>query len=478
MILMHKRLFVVLTAFTLILSLSMQALADKMDYVLEDEERVPIPKAYEVTNVIYRLGNGAGFLNQAEDLFISKDNYLYVADTGNNRIVKLTLDGQFVREYTQAPEGKAFNAPSGVYVDEDGDLFIGDTNNQRIVHINSEGEFIEEFVKPESELLGAEFTFTPSKVYINPTGMIHLIRGQNFIRIDSSNNFRGFVGATELSFSLREMLVRMFATEEQKSKRARAVAESYSNFVIDDSGMIYATTLGKRNQIRKINSVGQNIYKKGIYGEPVMDPTTQKLTDPYFVDIAVDKDGIISVLEQKSGKIYQYDQEGNNLCVFGGLGTWKGTFSLPTSIAVDSEGRIYVLDRNLNNIQVFTPTKFINTVKKAVTLYKDGLYEETKELWETVISIDANYSLAHKGIGKVLIKEEKFKQAMEEYRQVEDKEGYSQAFGEYRHDMFRDNFTWVVLTTAVIIALIIIIFKALKKRADKAWGGGLGREFD
>jgi DNA-binding beta-propeller fold protein YncE len=64
---------------------------------------------------------------------------VYVADTGNNRIRKLTSDG-LVTTLAGGPSGAAdgtglgasFNAPIGLALDASGNLYVADSNNHRI----------------------------------------------------------------------------------------------------------------------------------------------------------------------------------------------------------------------------------------------------------------------------------------------------------------------------------------------------------
>ena len=52
----------------------------------KDENYIPIPAAYEVYTTFKNLDD-YGFMNHPEDIFIGKDNLLYVADTENNRVL-------------------------------------------------------------------------------------------------------------------------------------------------------------------------------------------------------------------------------------------------------------------------------------------------------------------------------------------------------------------------------------------------------
>jgi len=64
---------------------------------------------------------------------------IVVADTGNNRIVVLDAEGEFLAEYTEPNDGYkgSFNAPRGVAVDQDGSLVVADTGNARIVTVRA-----------------------------------------------------------------------------------------------------------------------------------------------------------------------------------------------------------------------------------------------------------------------------------------------------------------------------------------------------
>ena len=119
-----------------------------------------------------------------------------------------------------------------------------------------------------------------------------------------------------------------------------------------------------------MNSIGTNIFRKyGSVGNSISNPITDFINDvfasavastsfkfgeyfndegmyiePDFADICVDGNGIVTVVERLNGKIYQYDQDGNMLVAFGGLGEKTGTFTRPSAIDVDSKGNLYWIE--------------------------------------------------------------------------------------------------------------------------------------
>ncbi len=71
-------------------------------------------------------------------------------------------------------------------------------------------------------------------------------------------------------------------------------------------------------------------------------------------DVAVTREGEIFVADgYGNNRIVHFDKQGRYVKSWGELGSRRGMFSLPHSIAADSRGRLYVADRNNARIQVF-----------------------------------------------------------------------------------------------------------------------------
>ncbi len=478
----RKLLVIICALIMLVRPLSVYA----ADYMVNGIERVYINEAYSVHRVFNSLEAPDGervFLSQPQDIFINEQGFLFIADTGNDRIVKADAQGKVLGIFTGA-EDKPLSAPKGVYADAEGNMYIADTMNARIVHLDADGVFVEEFVKPESELLGEFQSFNVEKISLSQTGYIYALMGESIMTLDANNNFRGYLGQTKLEFNLVEWLLRIFASDEQKKLIKKRLAGSYTNMYIDGNGAIYATNLDRtEGEIKKLNSIGENIYRKYIilkfklfkpgllykhfnYGERYLD-SSNKVQFPTFIDIAVDSNEIVTALEEKSGKLYQYDRNGNSLAVFGGKGSLVGQFSLPSSVAMSGDGIVYVLDSGMSNIQSFKPTGFISAVHSATALYADGKYEQARSLWEQVLKTDSGYIVAIAGMADAFYKQGDYARAMEYYKLADDRKGYSKAFDEYRYELFRAYFVWIVLAVAAAVAFYAFFMLLLKKRAEK-----------
>ena len=481
------------------ISVSQTALAAGSDnYVTGDNNhRQPIPTSYIVAKTLNNIGGYEDknqYFNNPQDLFIDKQDNVYIVDTGNNRIVKLNSKYETVNVF-YGPD-KAFRNPQGIFVDDDGDMYVADTDNSRIVHMDPDGNFVEEFGNPKSDMELSE-SFMPTKLIVSKTGYIYVIRGENIMAIDGKGYLRGYYGQTNIGYDFTEALTRIFASEEQKKFITKRLASSYINLTLGDDDMIYATSMEREEgEIKKLNSIGTNIYRKyKTIGNSIRNPITDFIEkkilkavvagntfkfgeyfddygmyiEPIFTDICVDEKGIVTVAERLNGKIYQYDQDGRMLVAFGGLGEKKGTFTRVSALDVDSRGNILILDRINCNIQVFEPTEFIQLVHHATSAYNDGDYARSYELWRQVLAIDENYDLAHVGIARAYYKQEQYKLSMEESKLVGDRDTYIMAFDEYKYVVLRENFLLIILIAAAIIAAVITLVLLFTKYAKKAY---------
>jgi DNA-binding beta-propeller fold protein YncE len=72
-------------------------------------------------------------------------------------------------------------------------------------------------------------------------------------------------------------------------------------------------------------------------------------------NIAFDRDGYLYITDTGRFKVFKYDRDGHMLAAFGGLGSGPATFARPKGIATDRNSRIYVVDSAFANVQVFNP---------------------------------------------------------------------------------------------------------------------------
>lgn len=391
------------------------------------------------------VNTGAGGLKNPESLFIGEDDTLYVVDTGNSRIVHMDKDGGLINIIGDAEGSGKLQEPKGMFVKADGTVYVADTKNQRIAIFDKNGKFIKDFLKPESPLLGAKFSYSPSKLIVDKRDYMYVVSDgntQGLLQIDSGGKFKGFYGANHVGFSWTRLLIKFVATKEQQNQLATVKPSEFSNVDLDQEGFIYSTTLGEEvNQIKRLSPVGVDTLNIGNrwYGDYYNDGPFSMAS---FMGISVDKNGFITVLDLQTSKVFQYDKLGNLLFSFGGTGDQNGLFVTPSAVEQTSDGLIYVVDKGRGRIDRFRTTPFADLVHKASLLYVDGSYDDAKSLWQEVLRLNANYDMAYLAIGKALYKDEQYKDAMSYFKLARSKVDYSSAFREYRKLYIREHFIY------------------------------------
>ena len=70
---------------------------------------------------------------------------VYVADTNNNRIQQFDSEGNFIRQWDGSAGGGRLNWPPALAVAPNGNVFVADGDNARVVQYSATGEFISAF---------------------------------------------------------------------------------------------------------------------------------------------------------------------------------------------------------------------------------------------------------------------------------------------------------------------------------------------
>jgi len=141
------------------------------------------PAAYIPNGNISGTDLGTGVLVTPQDIFVTEDGRVYIADTGNNRIIVLNKDMKLERiidSFDNNGTQDTFKTPSGIYVTSDNDVYIADTDNLRVVALKEDGSLLKMISNPKSEVLGAGFVFSPLKVTVDYADRVYVIAKNMF----------------------------------------------------------------------------------------------------------------------------------------------------------------------------------------------------------------------------------------------------------------------------------------------------------
>jgi hypothetical protein len=362
-----------------------------------------------------------------EDMFLAPDGTLYIADTGNGRIVQLDADFQVIAEFGQDILG----SPTGICVDEAGTLYIADAGRNMIVILDAAGNLVNEFGRPSEPLFGANRQFLPRKIAVDRRQNLYVVSEgsvNGLLLLNTTGNFIGYFGANAAEMSLKMILQRLFLTREQLDQFIRNEAASPSNLTIDQQSLVYTITGGsdRHRSIRQFTVSGRNLLDE-LFGSNT------------FRDIQVSSEAGLMAAVDASGTIYEYDLDGTLLFLFGGQDTGDqrlGLLSNPTAIERNGDN-LLVLDKSKNALVIYRVTDFARTLHEGVRLHTAGFYAEARPYFEDVLTYNGLVIMAYQGIADDEFLAANYAGALQYYRYSEDRDGYSESFWELRNSVLQ-----------------------------------------
>ncbi|HHU93089.1 MAG TPA: DUF1282 family protein [Halanaerobiaceae bacterium] len=451
-------------------------------------EPVAAPQAYQPLKVIGGKELEIDNFRKPQDIFAWNNSLVYVADTGNNRIVVIDKDWNLVKvisSFNNNGQEDTFNQPYGIHVSEEGVLYIADRNNNRIVVLDSSGELLRIISSPvpgNEDLFNQNFNYFPIKISVDNVGRTYVIADkvyEGIMEFDLDGKFRGFIGAPRVNPNIIDYLWRRFSSRARQERLSLILPTEYSNLHVDEKGFIYTTVasgqIRQEEAVRRLNPAGADVLKREGFTPPIGDHGSSLrnaqgeyiLPGSSFVDIWSRENGIYSVLDKERGRVFTYDYYGDLLYVFGEKGNNRGNFLSPVALTV-LDDYILVLDEQLNSITVFTPTYYQKLIHTALDLYNRGLYRESAQVWSQLKDINANYDLAYTGIGKAHLQADNFLEAMVNFKLGQDRSNYSKAFELYRKEVIEAN-----INTYIFVAVLLILLLSIRKKIYRKIGEGL-----
>jgi uncharacterized protein len=144
-------------------------------------------------------GSGPGLFDQPTDVVIAPNGDIFVTDSHrngkNNRVVKFTRAGTFVKEWGKKGSGRGeISEPHTIAMDSRGRLFVGDRENNRIQIFDQDGQWIDEwrqFGRPSGIYITSDDTIYVADSESGPdTGAHELMGIKKGIRIGSAKDGR------------------------------------------------------------------------------------------------------------------------------------------------------------------------------------------------------------------------------------------------------------------------------------------------
>ena len=282
--------------------------------------------------------------NSPEGVTVDLRGNVFVADTGNDRIMKFKTDGTFIKTWgsfcvartgtgCEDPDGIGglskgdgqFLVPYDLATDSSGNVYVAEFENSRIQKFKSDGTFIRKW---GSEGKG--------------NSQFGIIRG---IGVDSAGNV--YVAEEDndriQKFKSDGTFIRKWGTDGSGNGQFQHVEDAA---ISPKTGNVYTVESGDTNRVQVFTSGGKFLFKWGSSGGYALE---------------IDSDGNVYVLDGSS--IQKFNSNGAFIRKGGSTGTGIGKFQGAGGIGIDrSANNVFVADTENNRIQEFTSGgKFIRS---------------------------------------------------------------------------------------------------------------------
>ncbi len=408
--------------------------------------------AYQVGKVILQ----ELALTNPQDVF-EKDGKLYIADTGNLRVVVYDLNQQSFVEI----KNEKFKGPTGIFVNENHNIYVADREAAKVFLLDKDGNLLKEYGRPENATFGKAAVYRPSKIVVNNSGVMYIVSDGAFdgmIQIDKDGQFLGYFGYNNTTFTLWDYVVENFFTDAMKQRLSNKVPFSFKSVDIDKKGLIYSVTqAAKGNALKKHDAAGINLLP------------SEMVDEVDFADVCVGvRNNTYAVTS--TGLIFEYDLNGNLLFTFGGraISTEKnGVFTNVSAICCDSDNKLYVLDYERGIVHVMHPTDYAKSYHEAIELYNKGKYEEGANLWKHVAAVGGSSYYAENSLAQCLYEGQNYKEALKHYKTAGNREGYSECYWQIRNEQISKAVPYIIIAVIVLAVALLIFRKVDKEKFNK-----------
>ncbi len=285
-------------------------------------------------------------LNSPRSIAAGLNDDLYIADSNNHRILHIASNGNLINEWGtfgdlntgDAPQGTFFE-PWGVAVGPDGSVYVTDTWNHRVQKFSRNGTAVKmwgAFGQPSPEDPNSEYFFWgPRGIAVDSDGRVFVAdTGNKRIVVYDANG--------------------TYLTEFGSGGFDPGQFDEPVGVAVGRDGTVYVTdTWNQRIQsfVRIDTSEGEIIYEPLVQWD-VNGWFGQSLDNKPF--IAVSDDGHVFITDPEGYRVIQFTASGEFVRTWGDFGGGIDQFGLPSGIAVDSRGFVWVADPGNNRIVRFS----------------------------------------------------------------------------------------------------------------------------
>ena len=292
---------------------------------------------------------------QNAPVFPTACQFAYVADTGNNRVMKFDLNENYISQIgcasgscSSSSANGQFEGAGDVAVDSSGNIWVTDESDNRVEKFDSGGNYLTQLgcsTGSCSSGTGTSQFNMPVNILIDTSGNIWVTDQGNYrvLKLDANGNYNGVtIGAQGTTAGL---------------------FEKPGGIAIDSSGNVYVPDQ-TNNNVQKFNSSG--VYQSQVAGctTPPCSAGSSTTTFTSPSSVAIDSTGNFWIADSGNNRVLELSSTGSALgqigCTSGACAasTSAGKFKTPIDLSFDSSGNLWVIESQGNRVQEFTGTTY------------------------------------------------------------------------------------------------------------------------
>jgi DNA-binding beta-propeller fold protein YncE len=277
------------------------------------------------TRVLELTGPADSPMAMPTDIAIGLNEQIYIVDSGNNRVLCYSKDGDYLFGFGSPGEGAGeLLAPVGISAAADGSILVADRGNRRIQIFDENGKFLTSILTQSGDQ-----SATPVDVAVDPQGKhIYVTITKPFHRILVFGEGAG-QGQVESIWGKPGSNLGEF-----RFPATLAVGPDKNIYIVD--------VFNSRIQVFRQS------------GEPLISISSWGVTPGNLFrpkGIAIGRDGMIAVSDSYLEVVQLFDSDTRFKAVLGENGDFAH-FTTPAGLAMDSRDRLYVAEMLANKVSV------------------------------------------------------------------------------------------------------------------------------
>lgn len=293
----------------------------------------------EAPEFLYAISgpDGAEALEKPVGVAVNADDRVFVVDAASRTIRVYEAEGDYLFSFNAIESGKgsALRLPQRVTIGPDGNVWVTDRELNGIFVFSAEdGSFVREFI-PNSDITA---TWSPVALAFNADGNLYVAD------LGVSQNHQ------IVAFDAEGNEIARWGTTVQTALMTQSPGGFYypNGIAFSEDGEVFVSDMSN-HRVQVFTPRGEFIRFIYTSGSPL--------------GLVVDREQRLAVVDPFAHAVDLYELAGERIIGFGGPGLELGRFRFPSDIALDETGRMFVSDRENNQVQVWGwPTGIIPPV--------------------------------------------------------------------------------------------------------------------